>query len=93
MQLHKELEELKERNTTLEEVAGQAEYFASLYQVSIIIEGDVTFLLFGAIKCQTKWHVLNVAKCFKKHMPSTTGIKIQKHYQGKMLILKFLVPD
>ena len=33
MQLHKEMEELKERNKTLEEVAGQAEYFASLYQV------------------------------------------------------------
>jgi len=31
--LHKELEELRERNKTLEEVAGQAEYFASLYQV------------------------------------------------------------
>lgn len=34
-QLHKELEELKERNKALEEVAGQAEYFASLYQVSL----------------------------------------------------------
>lgn len=33
IQLHKELEELRERNKTLEEVAGQAEYFASLYQV------------------------------------------------------------
>jgi len=29
------LEELKERNKTLEEVAGQAEYFASLYQVQL----------------------------------------------------------
>ena len=32
-QIHKELEELRERNKSLEEIAGQAEYFASLYQV------------------------------------------------------------
>ncbi|KAJ7386973.1 hypothetical protein OS493_003935 [Desmophyllum pertusum] len=37
--LHKEMEELKERNKTLEEVAGQAEYFASLYQM--VMEGEV----------------------------------------------------
>jgi len=37
--LHKELEELRERNKTLEEVAGQAEYFASLYQM--VMEGEV----------------------------------------------------
>ncbi|KAK2574509.1 Geminin [Acropora cervicornis] len=37
--LHKELEELKERNKALEEVAGQAEYFASLYQM--VMEGEV----------------------------------------------------
>ena len=33
VQIHKELEELRERNKSLEEIAGQAEYFASLYQV------------------------------------------------------------
>jgi len=34
--LHKELEELRGRNKALEEVAGQAEYFASLYQVCLV---------------------------------------------------------
>ena len=36
-QLYKEMEELKERNKTLQEIAGQAEYFASLYQVHAVI--------------------------------------------------------
>ena len=29
------MEELKEQNKTLQEIAGQAEYFASLYQVHV----------------------------------------------------------
>ncbi|XP_022789724.1 geminin-like [Stylophora pistillata] len=37
--MHKELEELRERNKSLEEIAGQAEYFASLYQM--VMEGEV----------------------------------------------------
>lgn len=37
--IHKELEELRERNKSLEEIAGQAEYFASLYQM--VMEGEV----------------------------------------------------
>ena len=36
-QLYKEMEELKEQNKTLQEVAGQAEYFASLYQVHAVM--------------------------------------------------------
>ena len=36
-QLYKEMEELKEQNKTLQEMAGQAEYFASLYQVHAVI--------------------------------------------------------
>ena len=35
-QLYKEIEELKEQNKTLQEIAGQAEYFASLYQVHAV---------------------------------------------------------
>ncbi|CAH3175994.1 unnamed protein product, partial [Porites evermanni] len=37
--LYKEMEELKEQNKTLQEIAGQAEYFASLYQM--VMEGEV----------------------------------------------------
>ena len=36
-QLYKEMEELKEQNKTLQEIAGQAEYFASLYQVHAVM--------------------------------------------------------
>ena len=68
IQLHKELEELRERNKALEEVAGQAEYFASLYQVLLENHSCIYFQVDSLQKdgCSYSLHKHKGKDCSKK---------------------------